>query len=164
MSSSDRRSVLIALGALPLAACGFTPAYAPGGPAAGLRGKIRADDPTSRDAFDFVGELEARLGTPDGPRFTLGYSLSVGESGSALTPDGVTGRYNVTGSVNYTLRDAQTGATVSTGKAQSFVSYGATGSTVATLSAQADAHRRLMVILADEVVTRLLATSGSWNK
>lgn len=164
MSSSDRRSFLITLSALPLAACGFTPAYAPGGPAAGIRGKIRIADPGDRDAFDLVGQLESRLGTAQDPRFTLAYRLNTSESGAAVTPDNTTTRYSVSGSVHYTLRSIATGATVSQGDVQSFTTYGATGSTVATLSAQSDAHQRLMVILADEIVTRLIGTSGTWNK
>ena len=35
------------------------------------------------------------------------------------------------------------------------------GTTVATQSAELDAHRRLMVILADQVVTRLLASAST---
>lgn len=164
MSSSDRRSFLIALSALPLAACGFTPAYAPGGPAAGIMGEISPDDPPDRDAFDLVGQIEARLGLPKDPRFTLGYEIRTKETGVAITPDNATTRYNIAGSVRYTLRDAVTGKAVSSGEVHSFTSYGATGSTVATLAARADAHRRLMVILADEIVTRLIATASTWNK
>ena len=46
---------------------------------------------------------------------------------------------------------------------QSFTSYSATGSTVAGLAAEEDAALRLMHILADQIVTRLLATSGQWS-
>jgi LPS-assembly lipoprotein len=53
---SDRRAFL--LGALALAGCGFTPAYAPGGAGAALRGQVRADDPTDSLGFAFVGALE----------------------------------------------------------------------------------------------------------
>ena len=55
MSSSDRRFVLGAFALLPLAACGFTPAYAPGGPAEGLLGQILVDAPEDKDP------LEARI-------------------------------------------------------------------------------------------------------
>ncbi|GHE05366.1 hypothetical protein U879_02960 [Defluviimonas sp. 20V17] len=164
MSSPDRRSLLIALAALPLAACGFAPAYGPGGPAAGIRGKIRPDTPADRDAFDLVNQIEARLGRPQDARFTLGYTIRTRETGVAITPDNTTTRYDVVGSVHYTLRDAASGRVLGQGEAHSFTSYGATGSTVATLAARADAHRRLMVILADEIATRLLATSAQWNR
>ncbi len=164
MSSSDRRSLLIALAALPLAACGFTPAYGPGGPAAGIRGHIRPDTPPDRDAFSLVDELEARLGRPQDARFTLGYTIRTRETAVAITPLNITTRYDVAGAVHFTLRDAASGHTLSQGEVHSFTSYGATGSTVATLAARADAHQRLMVILADEIVTRLIATSAQWNK
>ena len=42
------------------------------------------------------------------------------------------------------------------GRTDSFTSYSATGSTAATQAAERDARRRLMVILADRVIDRLL--------
>ncbi|MBL3565900.1 hypothetical protein JMM59_12930, partial [Rhodovulum sulfidophilum] len=56
------------------------------------------------------------------------------------------------------------GSVVQSGEVDSFTAYSATGSTVATRTAERDAYRRLMVILADEMVTRLLAGSGAWAK
>jgi LPS-assembly lipoprotein len=41
----------------------------------------------------------------------------------------------------------------------SFTSYSATGSTVAGLTAKEDAGRRLMVILADQIVARLMVAA-----
>ena len=45
------------------------------------------------------------------------------------------------------------------GTVSNFTSYSATGSTVAGLAARQDAARRLMVVLADQVVARMLAAS-----
>lgn len=165
MSSSDRRTFLIALAGLPLAACGFTPAYAPGGPAAGLMGQVRAEDPPNREAFDLVGRLEERLGTPSGgARYSLGYRIETREMGVAITPDNTITRYNITGSVAFTLKDAATGKVLTSGKVSNFTAYSATGTTVATLSAREDARHRLMVILADDIVTRLIASAGDWHE
>jgi LPS-assembly lipoprotein len=50
-----------------------------------------------------------------------------------------------------------TGATVASGRVQSFTAYAATGSTVAGLAAEEDAGLRLMRLLADQVVARLIA-------
>jgi LPS-assembly lipoprotein len=47
------------------------------------------------------------------------------------------------------------------GVAQSFTAWSATGTTVAGLSAEEDAAYRLMRILADQIVTRLVASVGS---
>jgi LPS-assembly lipoprotein len=44
---------------------------------------------------------------------------------------------------------------------QSFTAYSATGSTVAGLAAEEDAATRLMRILADQIVARLIAASAS---
>ena len=43
-----------------------------------------------------------------------------------------------------------------TGHERGFSSYAATSTTVATTSARRDARRRLMVILADHIATRIL--------
>ena len=53
------------------------------------------------------------------------------------------------------------GAQVTGGRVQSFTAYSATGSTVAQLAAEEDAGLRLMRILADQIVARLIAASAS---
>ena len=160
MWSSDpilRRSVI--LGALALAGCGFTPAYGPGGGAAALRGRIALAPPGDKAGFDLAARLEDRLGAAEAPRFRLDYGIAVNARGVAITPDGAVTRYNLTGSVAWTLVDLATGTVRLSGNAESFTSYSATGSTVAALAAGEDAVERLMVILADQIVTRLIAAA-----
>ena len=161
MSSSDRRSFLL-LTAGALAACGFTPAYAPGGPAEKLQGAIRVDDPGDKNGFDLVERLEERIGRPDAPRFALSYAIRIQPIGVGITTENSITRYNLTGVIDWTLTDTGTGARVTGGKVQNFTSYSATGSTVAAISAEQDAAYRLMRILADQIVMQLVATSGSW--
>ena len=60
--------------------------------------------------------------------------------------------------------DRTTATRVTGGRVESFTSWSATGSTVAGLTAEEDARLRLMRILADDIVARLLATSGDWLK
>jgi LPS-assembly lipoprotein len=150
---------------LPLAlmACGFTPAYGPTGAAKGMQTSIRIADPTDKNGFDLVERLEERIGRPQAERFKLGYGITTSTAGVGITPDNAITRYNINGSIAWTLSDLSTGAQVAGGTVHSFTSYSATGSTVAGLSAQEDAARRLMRILADQIVTRLLASSGAWN-
>ena len=62
----------------------------------------------------------------------------------------------------WALADLATGARLTGGRVDNFTSYSATGSTVASLAAEEDASLRLMRILADQIVARLLATSGQW--
>ncbi|WP_241427764.1 LPS assembly lipoprotein LptE [Fertoeibacter niger] len=145
-----------------LAGCGFTPAYAPGGPAAELQGAVRVDNPTDKNAFDLVERLEERIGRPDGPRYALGYTITTAPIGVGITTENAITRYNLTGSVDWGLTEIGSGRRVTGGKVQNFTSYSATGSTVAGLAAEEDAAFRLMRILADQIVTNLIASSSAW--
>lgn len=165
MSLFDRRRLLIALSAGGLlAACGFQPVYAPGGSAAGLLDQVRIDDPDDRNGFDLVERLEERLGRSRAPRYRLSYQITTRRSGLGITPDNVTTRYNVDGSVTFALHDQASDAVLHQGRAATFVSYSATGSTVATVTAEADAYARLMRLLADQIVNRLIASSADWSR
>lgn len=161
MWSSDRRHFIALAGALALGACGFTPAYAPGGGGAKLLGRVSPDTPATRDEFALVRRLSERLGPAELPRYRLAYRLTSSELGQAITPSGATTRYSLTGEVEYTLHDAGSDAVLATGRVSSFSSWSATGSVVASAAAEEDAHKRLMRMLADQIVTRLLAQSGS---
>ncbi|WP_095588721.1 LPS assembly lipoprotein LptE [Actibacterium ureilyticum] len=160
MSSSDRRSFLIALGLLPLAGCGFAPAYGTGGAATALRGQVTAAEPANRLDFLLVSRLEERLGRTATPRYRLGYQITTSRRALAITSRQEITRYNLSGEITYTLRDVTTGRLAASGTVESFASYSATSNTVATLTAERDAQDRLMTILADQIVTRLIAETG----
>lgn len=157
MSLSDRRRLLLVFAALPLAACGFSPAYAPGGPGQALRQQVRAADPvTSRD-FDFVAAFEERLGRPTAPRYDLAYEIATSERGAAqLSGLGAT-RITLFGTVRYTLTETGTDTVITQGNLRNFTNYSTTDTQLATRRAQEDAEARLMRILADQVAARLLA-------
>ena len=163
MSSSDRRAFLSLIACAPLAACGFEPAYAPGGPAAGLLGRVTVDAPEDKDGFDLVARLEDRLGRTRTPALRLSYRISTKTEGQAIAPDNTINRYQLLGSADFSLLDLQTDAVLTSGKVSSFTAYSAFGTSVATAASEADAHTRLMRILADQIVTRLIATSADWN-
>ena len=162
MSSSDRRQFLFLMAAMPIAGCGFAPAYGTGGAATGLQGRIRVDDPSDKNGFDLVERLEERLGRPEAPRYALSYVIQTNPIGVGITPENAITRFNLTGSIDWGLTDSTTGTRLTGGKVQSFTSYSATGSTVAGLAAEQDAAFRLMRLLADQIVTRLIATSEEW--
>lgn len=164
MSSSDRRLFLSLGAALALAACGFAPAYGPGGAASGLLGRVEVDAPSSKDEFDLVARLEERLGRPQAAAFRLSYRLAVEEEGQAIGQDSRTNRFQLIGTLAYTIHDAGTDAALSSGKLSSFTAYSAFGTSVAAAASEADARTRLMRILADQLVTRLIATSAEWNR
>ena len=158
MSSYNRRFLI--LSPLALAACGFTPAYAPGGAATKLTGTVRAADPTDKNAFDFVERIEERIGRPDVHRYDLTYTIVTETVGVGITPDNQITRYDLKGAIDYTLTDTATGAEITRGRVQSFTAFAATGSTVAGLAAEEDAAFRLMRILADQIVARLIAEAA----
>ncbi len=155
----SRRMMLMA--PLALAACGFAPAYAPGGPATVLLGTVRAQDPTDKNGFDLVERLEERLGRLEDHRFDLTYTITTQAVGVGVTTDNEITRFNLRGAIDYTLSDHATGARLAGGRVQNFTAYSATGSTVAGLAAEEDAATRLMRILADQITARLIAVSAS---
>jgi len=152
---SDRRAFLFS--ALAIAGCGFTPVYGPGGGGSRLQDAVLVDVPSDRDAYLLTQQLDHRLGRADTPRYGLSYALTVGEERMAITANNITTRFNVVGSATYALRDLDSGAVLTSGTVDSFTGYGADDTTVATLSAGRDARSRLMIILADQITTRLLA-------
>ncbi len=151
-----RRQVLVLLA---LAGCGFTPALGTGGPAQSFTGRIWPDVPTDQSGFGFVKQIEARLGRVEQRDFDLSYTITTLSDGVGITPEGAITRYNLTGSVVWTLTRHADGVRLAGGTVSNFTSYSATGSTVAGLAARQDAGRRLMVVLADQVVARMLAAS-----
>ncbi|MFK7939855.1 MAG: LPS assembly lipoprotein LptE [Roseovarius sp.] len=159
MSLFNRRSFLV-LSAASLSACGFTPAYSPGGGGAGLQDAIEIDAPTTRPDYLLTRHLEDRLGRSTNPRYGLSYSIDLSEAPIAISANNVTTRYNVLGEITYALRDLQSGIVLSSGKVDSFTSYSTSGTTVATQASEKDAQERLMVILGDQIVTRLLAAAS----
>ncbi|MBI1171537.1 hypothetical protein GC209_09060 [bacterium] len=156
--SWSRRSFLF----LPLAACGFTPAFGTKGPAEKLLGTVHASDPTDKNSFDFVQRLEERLGRPTDPLYDLTYVITTDAVGVGITPDGAITRYNLTGGLDWTLTRRKDGLRMTGGHIDQFTSYSATGSTIAGLTAQTDASLRLMRLFADDVVLRLTAASASF--
>ena len=153
--SWSRRAILAS--ALALAACGFSPVYGPGGAGGKLFGQIRTADPSTPDEFIFAGRIAERLGPDQSARFALAYKLRIAVVSQAITKDEVTTRYSLNGTADFVLSDAASGAQITRGQVSSFTSYSTTGTTIATMAAEQDAHDRLARMLADQVVTRLLA-------
>ena len=158
MSSFNRRLFLLG-SAAALGGCGFAPVYAPSGGGTRLLNTVMVDAPKTRPAFLLTRQIEDRLGRAGNARYGLGYKITLQNAAIAIDANDVTTRYNLLGAVTYVLRDMSTDAVLSTGKVDSFTSYSASGSTVATQAAEADAQERLMVILADRIVTRLMAAA-----
>ena len=147
-----------------LSACGFSPVYAPGGVGDGLNGLILADEPDNRDAFVFVAQFEKRMGRPEAPTYALRYTIQKRSEGVGITPEAETTRFNVFGGIQYSLVEFGTDREVTSGFVENFTGYSATRLIVSTQSVERNASERLMVILADQVVAKLLATASDWRK
>lgn len=150
-----RRAALVAM--LVLAGCGLQPVYGPDGAGARLHGQVRIADPRTADDYAFLRQLTDRLGPDQDPRYALDYRLRIAVVRQAITPDEITTRYSLNGTAAYTLTDTASGAVVTSGEVSNFTSHSTVGSVVATTAAEQDARNRLAVMLADQVVTRLLA-------
>ncbi|MCK0168745.1 LPS assembly lipoprotein LptE [Jannaschia sp. S6380] len=155
-------SVLAAL--VLLGGCGFTPVYGPQGEALPLRGAVRATAPDTDLAYAFVRQIEDRLGKPAATRFDLDYSIATVEEGLAIDGSNNITRFSIEGVIDWTLAPAGSDAVALRGQETSFVSYSATGSTISTQESERDAQRRLATILADKVVTRLLADAPALTR
>lgn len=156
-----RRQTLIALSALFAgAACGFTPVYGPNGDASVLQDNLRVTTPARREGFLIAQRLEDRFGRNTSGRYLLSVTPRVDRAGLATSVEGTTNRFQLTGQADYRLRDLETDTVVRTGGVTDFTGFSATGSTVATLAAERDATARLMVILADQIVDRLILSAA----
>lgn len=156
-----RRRALIALSVLFAgSACGFTPAFGPEGGASILQDNLRVVAPDRRDGFLVVQRLEDRFGRNDAGRYVLTVTPTIQRQGLATSVEGTTNRFQVTGVADFALRDTQSDTVVRQGRVSDFTGFSATGSTVATLAAERDATARLMVILADQIVDRLVISAS----
>ena len=155
MSLFNRRCMLLA--PLALVACGFEPIYGPGGTGTALQNSVLVDAPDERFGYFLTREIEERLGRAATPTYGLAMTIATKEERLAIDAEGNTRRFNLIGTVDYALRDMATGQIATSGTVENFTGYSATGTTVATQAAEQDAQERLMVILADQIVTRLFA-------
>ncbi|MEX0282043.1 MAG: LPS assembly lipoprotein LptE [Arenibacterium sp.] len=157
MSLFNRRFLLLAGPLATIAACGFTPVYSPGGQGRELWGRVRFNSGTTEESYLLVRNLEERLGRASSVDYTLDAKITVSEEGQGVTAEGNINRFSIVGLVDYEMRASDSENVVASGNVENFTGYSATGTTVETLAAQSDARERLMQILADQLVTRLLA-------
>ncbi|MEP2642470.1 LPS assembly lipoprotein LptE [Roseobacter sp.] len=152
---SYSRKILLMLPVV-LAACGFTPVYAPNGNGTTLQDNILVSEPGTRNAFLLTQRFEQKLGRATDPVYNLELTVSTRQEGLAVDTEGITTRYNVLGTAGYTLVETSTGRVTASGTVTNFTGYSAAGTTVATSAAERDAQQRLMVLLADQIVARVL--------
>jgi LPS-assembly lipoprotein len=156
----DRRAFVAGLAALALTGCRFEPVYGPGGAGQALMGAVRADDPVSRADYQFVAALEERLGRPVAPRYALGYRIARREVETGVIRGIGASRIQLHARLEFTLTETATGAQVAHGAVEADSAYSTTSTQLATLAAAEDAELRLMRMLADGLVTRLMTEPG----
>lgn len=149
------------IAAAALAGCGFEPAYGPSGAGRALFGKVAIEPPENRNGYALADRLRSTLGPADAARYSLSYEISTAEDAIGFTRDQEITRYHVTGRVRFALFDLEENRIVVSDEVSSFTSYSATGTTVSSLTATRDAYDRLMSLLADRIVTMLLAKTGA---
>jgi len=160
--ASTVRHAILGLCILGLSACGYTPVYAPGGAGDGLAGSILVQEPGRENEYTFATRLEERFGRSQGARYRLDYSITTDTEGVGRTPEQQITRFNVTGTARYQVIDTASGTAVHSGEVESFTGYSATIPLAGARAATRDANERLMVILADQVAVRVLASYRDW--
>lgn len=135
-----------------LAACGFTPVYAPGSQTSQTLSDIRVASPSNREEYLFVRNVEDRLGRNPNAENVLRYKVWLIERRQGLIG---ANRSQIYGKASYQLVSPNDDKIIATGLVESFTGY----SSEATLSqaSQRDTKERLMTILADRVITDLTA-------
>src|SRR5690606_17358097 len=90
---------------LPLmaAACGFTPLYDTGSPAAEMAGRVEVGVIEGAPGLAMRERLVNRLGPPQAPTHRLAVDLEFDTTGVTLTRESVTTRFNVVGHATFAL-------------------------------------------------------------
>lgn len=141
-----------------VAGCGFVPVYGSDGPSQVLRNQVNVLGPETVEGYRMRTRIEDRLGiAPASAPYVLTVGLTIQETGVAVTPDGAITRFTLPGVGTYALTATGSDDVIVSGSVESFTGYSATGTTMATQTAREDARDRLAVILADLIVTRLIA-------
>ncbi len=156
-----RRFLTVTAAPLVLAGCGFTPIYGDGTAANEMFGKVALGPFEGQTGFDMRERLESRLGIASDAQFLLTVDLTINRKGLAITPDGSITRYNLKGIANFTVERTD-GTRVYSDTVEAFTAYNATGTAYATRVAARDAHRRLVVTLADKIVTLMAISAKDW--
>jgi len=135
-----------------LGACGFEPIYASGSQVGNDLQNIKLVAPTNRGEYIFARSFEERLGRNLGASTTLQYNISIYDQGLDLSD---VARAQKIGNVHYQLIDEANGDVIASGRVESFTSYSSKDDL--SVAAQSDASERLLIILADRVISRLTA-------
>lgn len=152
-----RRSVLLLLFMLGAASCGFTPVYAPDSEVPTKLSEISVAPPkNNRQNFFLVAELENRIGRNLNSNKVLEHNLSLSSEG--VSEFGTTNRARLIGKVTYSVVSNKDGRSLYRGSVENFVTFVTDGRV--TASPYDNAVERLVSILADQIITDLMAQTS----
>ena len=151
---------ILALSALTLSACGFTPMHQTGATGTSLQDVAVVIDKTSdvsdnEAGFYIAQRLRDRIGTT-GSTYTLTIEPSYGRSPLGITDSDIASRYDVRVGAKYVLRDTKTGDRLDRGTVSGITTFGAasgpygiiTADDIGTEQASKDVADKLIIALA----------------
>lgn len=146
------------------AGCQFQPVYGPESQPRRVQGQIRVAEIDGLNGFNLRQALERRLGVaPEDAPYRLAVEIDLATHSVGISTTNATSRIQYVGTADYTLTSPD-GDELTRGSAENLTAYDATGSTQAKSAASQDAQLRLVEALADQIVTRLMATADRWAK
>jgi len=118
-----------------------------------------------RDSIYGAQGMRWRGGLPnDVPALTVARICGSGAEAIAIDRSNVSARANLIGTVRYTLTELETGKVVDRGETTNFTGYSTFDTPIVTRAAERDAEKRLMQMLADQMLTRLVASAASRSR
>ena len=154
ISNMLKALMIFAMIFIGLSSCGFNPVYGEASSAKEVLENVMLEDPANRLEQVFLTAVEQRLAPPAKPKYQVKYSVILSYQG--LDVIGAS-RVQVVGRVVSTLVDLNTSAVKSIFAVDGFTGYSATRNFEEVQ--RKDAEERLMQILADKFITRLMIQS-----
>lgn len=152
-------TALLAVSALTLSACGFTPLYGPETVTKGL-GSIEVVAAEGRTGYLLREKLDDALARNVNllPTHRLVYTVKEQRYARGVRVDNVANRYELKLSATWKLLDAKTGQLVRWGQTEAAVTYDSSDQPYASIAAQQDSQERA----ATEVARRIQLDLAAW--
>jgi len=158
-------SALLAVAALGLSGCGFTPLYASSGLSSNLS-TIQVLAPEGRAGYLIRGHIEDALGRNLDAAPTYRMALQLGEARypRGVRIDNVATRYEYVLTAAYTLTSVTSGQTAKTGSVRVELTYDSADQPYASISAQQDAQDRAAMEAARKIQLELAVWFANGGK